>query len=103
MLHLLPSLSPSVATWATPKLSATACSEAATWWISRLNDLFFGVLTDPAVFADAAGQYSPAEHHQALMTVEQLFERVTAILASHRDMRTQRVLLFTVFWTPWSI
>jgi hypothetical protein len=98
MLHLLPSAGPDVATWKTPTLTPTACSEAARWWVDRLNDLF-SVVTDPVLFADTTGTYDPASHHQALMTVEQLFERVNSIITSHRDTHAQRVLLFTVLDT----
>lgn len=98
MLHLLPSSGPAVATWKTPALTQTACSDAARWWINRLNDLF-SVVTDPVLFADSTGGYDAARHHQALMTVEQLFDRVNSIIISHRDTRAQRVLLFTVLDT----
>ncbi len=98
MLHLLPSASPHAATWKSPELTATACSEAVRWWVGRLNDLF-SVVTDPVLFADTTGTYDPAGHHQALMTVEQLFARVNSIITSHRDTQSQQVLLFTVLDT----
>jgi hypothetical protein len=63
-----------------------------------LNDLF-GVLADPGVFTDRAGFYNPVKHHEALLTVEQLFARVSSIQTSHRDCHAQRVLLFTVLDT----
>jgi hypothetical protein len=98
MLHLLPSSGPVAATWKTPTLTAKACSAAARWWINGLNDLF-SVITDPVLFADTAGTYDPSSHHQALMTVEQLFDRVNSIITAHRDASAQRVLLFTVLDT----
>jgi hypothetical protein len=98
MLHLLPSAGHAVATWKTPTLTPASCSDAARWWINRLND-FFAIVTDPVLFADPAATYDPAAHHQALMTVEQLFQRVNSIITSHRDTQVQQVLLFTVLDT----
>ncbi|MEU8229993.1 hypothetical protein AB0C12_10355 [Actinoplanes sp. NPDC048967] len=98
MLHLLPSAGAAVSTWKNPELEAASCSEAATWWVNRLNDLF-SAITDPVLFAEPTGAYDPARHHQALMTVEQLFNRVNSIITSHRDKNAQLVLLFTVLDT----
>lgn len=77
-----------------PTLSTEASTATIDWWARRLNDLF-GVITDPAVFTDTAGEYSPAKHLQGLLTVEQLFRRVHSILTSHRDAHARRVLLFS--------
>lgn len=73
LLHLLP-LQGDPHPFTVPTLSANASSAATDWWASRLNDLF-GVLTDPAVFADQNGDYRPIKHLQGQMTVEQLFRR----------------------------
>ena len=98
MLQLLPTEGPSTTTWNQPALTPTSCSDAVGWWAARLNDLF-GVLTDPVLFSDRGGRYSAATHHQTLMTLEQLFERTTSLLCSHRDVHARRVLLFTVLDT----
>ncbi|MGK5682335.1 hypothetical protein [Actinoplanes sp. URMC 104] len=98
MLHLLPHLSRSATTWSRPQLAASSCGNAVRWWANGLNE-FFGVLSDPVVFADASDTYDPAAHHQALMTAEQLFARVATMLTLHRDVRAQMVLFFTVMDT----
>ncbi|MBB5874638.1 hypothetical protein F4553_008072 [Allocatelliglobosispora scoriae] len=98
MLQLLPSHSPGLQTWKSPETSHEAYAQAITWWTDQLNKIF-GVLTDPAVFTDSAGAYSPAKHQQALLTIEQLFRRVSSIQTSHRDGHARRVLLFTVLDT----
>lgn len=98
MLQLLPSHSPAVQTWQSPQVGHQAYAEAITWWAEQLNKIF-GVLTNPAVFADRAGSYSPMKHQQALMTMEQLFRRVSSIQTSHRDGHARRVLLFSVLDT----
>ena len=44
------------------------------------------MLSDPAIFTDRDGSYVPAKHLHALMTVEQLFRRVSSIQTSYRDV-----------------
>ncbi|MFY1657078.1 hypothetical protein [Micromonospora sp. WMMD1274] len=97
-LHLLPSQGAIRPTWSITDLPGVACSEAVAWWAARL-DALFGVVSDLAVFGDSAGLYNPRKHLQALLTVEQLFRRVSSILTSPRDAHVQRVLLFTVLDT----
>jgi hypothetical protein len=55
---------------------------------------YFGVVSDPATFVDAAGVYQPIGHLQAILTGEQLFGRVTSLLLAHRDSVARRALLF---------
>ncbi|MFI7431874.1 hypothetical protein ACIBPB_33415 [Micromonospora sp. NPDC049836] len=98
MLQLLPSRGAVRKTWKAAEHSPHACSDAITWWSHGLNELF-GVLTDFALFADREGNYSANLNHQILLTTEQLFRRVTSILACYRDGHAQRVLLFTVLDT----
>ena len=78
-----------------PSLSLNASSNASSWWVGRLNDIF-SVLADPAIFTDRRGIYVPAKHLHALLTVEQLFRRVFSIQANYRDSNARRTLLFTV-------
>lgn len=99
MLHLLlPGVRPSGAPYQLPDFDADTCSSALRWWVNRLCN-FFGVLSDPVVFADSSGGYNAARHHQVLMTAEQLFQRVTSIVTSYRDEHARRALLFTVLDT----
>ncbi|WP_433312157.1 hypothetical protein ACQP0U_26575 [Micromonospora sp. CA-269861] len=98
LLHLLPSQGAVRATWSITDLPGLACSEAVSWWGARL-DALFGVVSDLAVFGDGQGFYNPRKHLQVLLTVEQLFRRVSSILTSPRDAHVQRVLLFTVLDT----
>lgn len=56
----------------------------------------FGVLSNLAVFSDQFGTYVPAKHLQAMLTMEQIFRRVTSLLLSHRDTNARRTLLFTL-------
>ncbi|OLR94399.1 hypothetical protein BJP25_11600 [Actinokineospora bangkokensis] len=79
-------------------ISPAACADAIEWWVSKI-DKMLGVLTDPAVFTDAAGNYSSAKHIQGLSTVEQLFRRVCSLQAAHRDLEARRVLLFSTLDT----
>ncbi|TNC44675.1 hypothetical protein FHE65_07830 [Mumia zhuanghuii] len=78
-----------------PKLSKFAADSAIRWWAERLN-LLFGVLGDISTFTDSTGEYRPAKHLQALLTVEQIFQRTTSLLVAHRDTNARRTLLFTV-------
>ena len=97
LLHLLPSQSATTST-RLPVLRPGAAAEALNWWTSKLNAMF-GVLTDPAIFTNPAGDYRPAQHLQALLTIEQLFRRVSSIQTAHRDSNARRVLMFTVLDT----
>jgi len=81
-----------------PTLPPTAAGQALEWWTNRLSDMF-AVLTDPAVFTDRDAVYHPAKHLHALLTVEQLFRRVSSIQTVHRDTNARRVLLFSVLDT----
>lgn len=67
---------------------------AVDWWAQALNQLF-GILSDPAVFRDRTGLYQPARQLGCLLTIEQLFSRVTSLLVQHRDVTTRQALLFT--------
>jgi hypothetical protein len=81
-----------------PTISPTSSMSAVRWWNEKLN-LLFGVLTDPAMFTDSTHQYQPSSHLQAVMSMEQLFRRVTSAQVAHRDVNARRVLLFTVLDT----
>lgn len=98
LMHLLPSRKPIGMRSLNGGLKPSVFSETISWWRARLNDLF-GVLSDFAIFVDANGFYSPIKHLQTLLTVEQLFRRVSSILTSLRDAHAQMVLLFTVLDT----
>jgi hypothetical protein len=78
-----------------PRLSATAADGALQWWAERLN-LLFGVLSDLSTFTDVEGDYRPAKHLEALLTIEQIFRRSTSMLVAHRDTNARRTLLFTI-------
>ncbi|TQJ52235.1 hypothetical protein FBY26_3985 [Phycicoccus sp. SLBN-51] len=78
-----------------PRLSAMAADGAIQWWTERLN-LLFGVLSDLSTFTDADGNYRPAKHLEAMLTVEQIFRRSTSMLVAHRDTNARRTLLFTI-------
>lgn len=81
-----------------PPLAPDAGPAALGWWTRALNHMF-GVLSDPAVFIDQDRAYRPSDHLQALLTVEQLFRRVSCIQTSWRDTHARRVLLFSVLDT----
>lgn len=78
-----------------PRLSADAGHEAMCWWVDGLNSLF-GIASDLAVFTDAMGDYRPAKHLEAMLTLEQIFRRTTSLLVAHRDANARRTLLFSV-------
>lgn len=78
-----------------PKITEGDGSHALQWWVEHLN-LMFGVLTDMAVFSDEDGNYLPAKHLNAQLTIDQLFTRTTSLLAAHRDADAQRALMFNV-------
>jgi hypothetical protein len=96
-LDLLPGRSPNQGLDA-PKLKPRAGPATVEWWVKRL-DSFMGVLSDPAVFADASGKYIPMKHLHAILTVEQLFRRTASIQQLYRDAEARRVLCFTVLDT----
>jgi len=79
-------------------LAVDSAAAAIKWWGDRLNDLF-AVASDPAVFTDRDGAYVPSKHLHAILSIEQLFRRVSSIQTSHRDSNARRVLLFTVLDT----
>jgi hypothetical protein len=93
LLHVLPNQGTYESSMI-PTLSANASAASINWWADRLNDLF-AVLGDPAIYTDRDGSYVPAKHLHALMTVEQLFRRVSSIQTSYRDANARRTLLFT--------
>ena len=97
LLHVLPHQG-NYESSSIPTVSAGASAAAVDWWAERLNDLF-AILGDPAIFTDHEGIYVPAKHLHALLTVEQLFRRVTSIQTSHRDANARRTLIFTVLDT----
>jgi hypothetical protein len=97
LLHVLPSQG-TYENMTIPAISAEASAASINWWAGKLNDLF-AILGDPAIFSDRGGLYVPAKHLQALLTVEQLFRRVTSIQTSHRDANARRTLIFTVLDT----
>lgn len=97
LLQVLPSVGASTSA-PVPKLSPEAAGAAMRWWAARLN-LMFGVLTDPAVFTDAAERFHPPKQLHALLSIEQLFRRVGAIQTGYGDTHARRVLLFTVLDT----
>jgi hypothetical protein len=59
----------------------------------------FGVLSDPSVFSNKTGIYVAGKHLHDLLTVEQLFRRVSSIQTTHRDANARRTLLFTILDT----
>ena len=97
LLHLLRSPGPDTPS-TVPTLPRDAAADALDWWATQLSALF-GVVTDPAVFTDSNDVYYPAKHTQALLTIEQLFWRVSSIQTVHRDANARRVLLFSVLDT----
>jgi hypothetical protein len=97
LLHVLPHQG-SYRASKIPTLSASASTAAVNWWADKLNCLF-AILGDPAVFTDQGGLYAPAKHLHALLTVEQLFRRVSSIQTSHRDANARRTLIFTILDT----
>jgi hypothetical protein len=97
LLHLLPSKGAPQSV-RIPTLAPDAAAAAIDWWTSRLNEMF-AVLSDPAIFTDREGTYRPVKQLQALLTVEQLFRRVSSIQTAYRDANARRVLLFTVLDT----
>ncbi len=81
-----------------PDLGTAGSSKAVTWWAERL-DALFAIITDPAVFVDAAGEYEPARHLEAQLSIEQVFRRVGSILFAHRDRDARLVSMLTVLDT----
>jgi hypothetical protein len=97
LLQTLPNQS-SAHTIPVPTLPEPAGVSALDWWTRRTNDLF-GAVTDPALATDTNGVYVASKQAHVLLSIEQLFRRVAAIQATHRDDHARRVLLFTVFDT----
>lgn len=96
-LQLLPSQGPE-ATIEAPKLSRRSGAATVKWWVRRL-DKFLSVVTDPAVYSDVDGRYVASKNLHAILSVEQVFRRVTSIQHAHRNADARRVLLFTVLDT----
>ncbi len=96
-LQLLPTRGPGAARQR-PDLPPGSAAAALTWWSRRLDRLL-ATLSDPAVYADAAGEYVPQKHLHALLTTDQVFRRVGSIQRADRDRDARHVLLFTVLDT----
>jgi hypothetical protein len=71
---------------------------AIAWWAGRLDQLF-GVLTDPVVFADEAGDFDPTAALQMQLSVEQVFRRTNSLLLADHDTHARRAVFFTVMDT----
>ena len=69
-------------------------SDAVEWWAQALNSLF-GVISDPAVFSSKEGVYQASAHLNAMLSLEQLFRRVTSSLVQHRDVTARQALMYT--------
>lgn len=93
MLQLLPVRSPS-GSYPVPQHALEDQMAAIDWWTGQLNQLF-ALVGDPVLFSAADGVYNPHRQLSALLTVEQLFRRVTSLLAQHRDTAARQVLMFT--------
>ena len=76
-----------------PPIDAKSLAATLTWWVEQLNAVL-SVVTDPATFADRAGQYRPRRQFEALLNVEQVGRRIQTILAHQRDQPTRRVMAF---------
>ena len=83
VLQLLPSRTPATVQNA-PALPPRAGPAALRWWSKRLEKLL-AVSSDPAVFAPSDGTYVPIKQVHALLSVEQVFNRVAAIQQLHRN------------------
>lgn len=80
------------------KLDSAAAPAAIEWWADALNSMF-SVLSDPSAFTDADGTYEPIRQLESLLTIEQLFRRITSIRLNHQDAHAARSLLFSVLDT----
>lgn len=78
-----------------PPAPFTAAQIGATlqWWADRLNSVL-SVVTDPATYANATGQYVPRRQFERQLTFEQAGRRVQAVLVHQRDQDTRRSLAF---------
>lgn len=77
------------------ELSPRACTSATRWWIERLNEMF-GVMSDLSVFTDSAGDYRADKHLESVLTIEQIFRRLSSLMVAHRDTNARRTLFFSV-------
>lgn len=80
------------------RLGSAAAPAAIEWWANALNSMF-SVISDPGAFTDRSGVYEPIRHLESLLTIEQLFRRVTSIRLNHQDAHAARALLFSVLDT----
>jgi len=75
-------------------LPSQSVPAAIAWWTNQLNHLF-GVLSDPSLYVATGDLYDPGRHIEALLSIEQLFRRVTSIRTSHQDLHAARTLMFS--------
>lgn len=54
-----------------PGIDSSDTSEAIAWWVEQLDQIF-GVVTDPARYTDADGDFRSRRQFQVLLSVEQL-------------------------------
>ncbi|MGI8667498.1 MAG: hypothetical protein ACR2N4_15975 [Jatrophihabitans sp.] len=81
-----------------PDLSPPASGKAIAWWAKHLGKTL-SVVSDPAVFSDAEGNYLAVRHMHATLSIEQVFRPTASIQQAHRDTHARRVLLFNVLDT----
>jgi hypothetical protein len=78
---------------ARPEPAAAHLQEAIRWWVRHLNTLFERI-TDPRMHLDRNGRFDVRIAFERLLSVEQVFRSVEAILSDPRNQHARRALLF---------
>ncbi|MEU9466943.1 hypothetical protein AB0D78_09855 [Streptomyces avermitilis] len=81
-----------------PPFTAAQMATTLAWWVKQLNELL-SLVTDPATYANQAGDYSPRRQFEAQLSFEQAGRRIQAVLAHQRDQSTRQVLAFAALDT----
>ncbi|MFB6720179.1 hypothetical protein ACFCV3_08480 [Kribbella sp. NPDC056345] len=81
-----------------PDFGPSSSSNAVEWYTTALNQLF-ATLADFSYYVDSDGYYEPTKQMHTLLSIEQLFRRITSLQLAHRDVHARRVLLFTILDT----
>jgi hypothetical protein len=81
-----------------PEIGPADSAATLAWWVEHLDQLF-GLITDPASYVDANGDFRPRRQFEVLLSIEQLGRRIVSILANDRDLSARRLLGFAALDT----
>lgn len=77
-----------------PEVRDESMRAAIEWWVDKLDQLF-AIITDFSLFTDKTGDYDPSAHLNTVLSIEQLFRRVSSAMLAYSGGEAAIVLLFS--------